>query len=249
MSVVFGAGNVCTFNLYSDCPSDAWSRIGTTEVARASSLASRVRVAVSRYGAVADVKAEAAPKSVGDSVLSARVVGFNARVQVTAEDLGREVLRELNAGLEPSAWVPHVTGTRNAAVYAAAINPIGLPVAIVAGIASAASETARDWLSEQYRERLGFVIDESSIVRGEDRSAPAPSSIVGRVAGIAAGGPVTSTDPARDNRTPAQTASESIAWQPPAWLLVGGVVVGGLVALAALGYGARGVAQLVRETK
>lgn len=247
MTVVFGAGNQVSFNLYADCPGDDWERIGQTERGRASYLAARVRAAVQRYGTVADVKAEAAPKTGGDSVLSARVVGFTATAEVSSDTLDVELLRELNNGLEPRAWLRHVPGTRNAALAAGAV--VLMPVTVLAGVVGAVSSDAREWASDEYRSRLGFVIDTSSLVRGEQRSAPAASSIVGRVAGVAAGGAVSSTDPERDNRTPAESVASGVSWQPPAWLVVGGVVLGGLLAAVGIGYGARGIAQLVRETK
>lgn len=251
MTTVFGAGNQVSFNLYADCPGEDWDRIGQTERGRASYLAAHVRTAVQKFGAVADVKAEAAPKTGGDSVLSARVVGFTPRIEVSSEALDAEILRELNANLDPRAWLPHVPGSRNAALAAGAV--VLMPVTVLAGVVGAISSDAREWASATYRERLGFVIDASSLERGERHSAPVHSSTVGRAASIAAGGPVSSTDPARDNQTPAAAAAasagESLSWTPPPWLLVGGLVVGGLAAAIGLGYAARGVAQLVRETK
>lgn len=245
-SVRIMAGAPVSFVLYADCPAERWRSIGQTEGTRAAGLAQRVRHAFEGFGTVADVKAEAAPKSAGDTVLSARVVGFVARAEIDSEALDAVVLRELNTGLDPVAWYPHVSGARN---WGLVLGGVALaPVAVVAGIAALVSDSARESLEQRYRS-LGSVIDTGSIERGENRANPPPSSPFGRVASVAAGGPVSSTDPARDNRTPAQAAAEGLSFQPPAWLVVGGVVVGGLLAVVGIGYAARGIAQAVREVK
>lgn len=249
-AVVLGAGQQVSFCLYADCPSSLWATIAQTENGRAITLAAKIRRAAEALGSVADVKAEAVPKSAGDTVLSSRVAGFVPRANVDTDAFGAAALRELNAGAPRALWLPHVSAARNAPLLATA--PVLAPIWAAVGLATAVSDTADEAVSNAYR-RLGYVVDTGSVERGQNNAPPPASTIAGRAAAVAAGGTATSTDAARDNRTPAAAAAtaagEALSWTPPPWLLVGGVIVAGLVGAVGLGYAARGVAQLVRETK
>lgn len=254
----FQPNQAVSFLAYADSPSDAWERVSASSSARASALAAAVRHALSAHGQVEDLKAEVTPRAAGDTTLSLRVAGFLASRDVTSEQLGAAILEAVNApslwgeGAPSPVWLRHVCAGRNAGLYAASVAafPVTFVPGVVLGIAAAVSPTARARIASEYRTRLGVVIDESSVVRGADRRPPpSSSSRLGQLVTLAGGEPRSSTDPGRDGQTPAAAAAAALPGLsvPPA-LVVGGVVVLGLLALVGVGYAARGVAQLARET-
>lgn len=253
MAATFRNGVEVTVAVFADTPTSSWDAM------RAAGLSPGVLgdLIVSALIAVCGATVTAAPVEVtprtgADATLAARVT-FRPGRDVGRVELDDAIVRWLNQPAPAGhRWTPHTSanayaaGGASAAVAAPLVALVGLPLLVVGLVSSDARTAAR----EQWLRVAGVVIDESSIRLGSSREpVGASSSAIGRAATVATGGSVSSTDPTRDGQTPAaRAASEVPGVQPPAWLLPVVIVGASILGVAVVGYGARGIAQVMRES-
>jgi hypothetical protein len=249
-SLKFYANREISFALFADVTGEGWTQLTAAgETARGYSTRLRTALVGAAGGTCTAEPCELTPRTGADTTLSCRVTLRPGR-DVDSTALDRAILAELNRGAPSGVrWVEHVsaTGYGGAGAVAALGAPLLVPLLPVIGLVGLVSSDAREYAAEQFRGVAGLVIDPSTVRQGSDRSpVGASSSALGRAATVVTGGPVASTDPARDGRTPSDRAREELPGVP-GWLLVVGGVAGVLVALGVVGYAARGIAQVARE--
>lgn len=241
MGVVFRRGVTVSFVAFVDVASDDWRSLVASGFG-APEARSSIEHVFNKRGRVDALTVEATPRAIGGDTTIAARVAWTPGADVLSGLLDADVLSELNKTRSSAPFRRHVSATANIVLV-----PVWWCAALVARFGPSSASNA-------YRNALGAVIDESSIAQGVDRSAPpSSSSALGRALTIAAGNERSSTDPSRNNRTPAATAASDAsaavggAVNPPAWLVVTLVSVAGVGALVALGFAARGIAQAKRE--
>ena len=252
-SLKFYRDREISFALFADVDGDGWQQlVAAGETARGYSTRLQTALVGAAGGTCTAEPCEVTPRTGADTTLSCRVTMRPSR-DVESTTLDRAILAELNRNAPAGVrWVEHVSanGYAGAGAVGLVAAPLLAPVAAIAGLVALASSDAREAMAERFRDVAGLVIDPATVRQGSDRSpVGASASALGRAATVATGGAVASTDPARDGQTPAARAASELPSGPPTWLVVTLVSVGAVVGVVGLGYAARGVAGLIRETK
>lgn len=252
MPAVFRNGVEVTVAVFADTPTSSWDAMraaGLTPGALGDLILSALVAACGATVTASPV--DVTPRTGADATMSARVT-FRPGRDVGRVELDQAIVQWLNqAAPSGHRWTPHTSATAYGAASVPAVlaAPLALPLALPLAVVGLVSADARRAAQEQWLRVAGVVIDESSIRLGSHREpVGASASALGRAATVATGGTVSSTDATRDGQTPAARAAGDIPGvQPPAWVLPVVIVGASILGVAVLGYGARGIAQVMRE--
>lgn len=252
------AGEDWKFGAFADCGSFAEHEAAGVSIA---SLVGAIRDGLSKHGTDIRVAGpDISRRTASDDTLSV-LISLRASARVSTDVVGASILAALNkptnarrSSVRP--FVSHVPASYAAA--AALAMPVALPLAVVA--------TAANWITSTVAERahftlprpFGFVIDESTFARGTLPAGavpPSTSTFVGQL--LSAPNSVASADRERDGRTnggigldavkdaAGRGAGESLI---PGWVMPVAVTAAVIVGVVAVGYAARGIADVARET-
>lgn len=249
MSVTLRQGQSYSFRAFLECQS--FSVLQSAGVTTAG-LKAAFQNALSTRFHVTDLRVESYNSFVAADSLSISVVGTPATDLETGDasedsiETAIALVSQWGALIHPQAYNTTVSPANS--VGMAILTAANLEYARVAG---SHYDSGKRFYA--YRTATGsyYVVQESSVRQSTTLPAPAGApTTAGQVS--RALNSVASTDPQRDGNTAAgnsvrESVEGSTGFSLPPWVMVGGAVLVGLVALIAVGYAARGVAQVARE--